>query len=379
MYPLLKTQFQKSSKYFFRWWIQILFFGLPLVWFSESPQGYEIVKFIFWEIWWSGYLFWLVSSGELKNLWKRSHIGIIFGWIFVFILGITSLQGGRTSLLGSIFRKQGWIFFFQLWIFFLGLRGKRKELFSLSIQGLGLSTLILAGIGIWEKFIGWARVGGSFGEPNALGGYLAVIFPLLLNNKWWLGGILAVVGVYLTESRSTAAALAVIATVILIGKIKSLKISMIQTGFITGIIISTFFFIWNWKDLRISYQDNRLGIWKMSISAILARPFTGYGVDNIEGILNNFAVGEELGMKGLIVDRAHSLFLDLWLWSGVLGVIGFVGFVGGIIWEYIKKDRDKNWVFIASIAGFFVFSAFNPVSIPMWILFYWELAMIAKA
>ncbi len=300
------------------------------------------------------------------------------GWLFILILGITAFAGGKVSFLGSVFRKQGWIFFFQLWIFFLGVRGKKKELFSLSIQGLGLSTIILAGMAIWERFVGWARVGGSFGEPNALGGYLVIIFPLLLNKKWWFSGILAIIGIYLTESRSAVVALAVTAIVILIRKIKSLKKSMIQMIFCALIIIGAFFFTWNWKDLRISYQDNRLGIWKMSINAILAHPLTGYGADNVEGVLNNFTTEEELGMKGLIVDRAHSLFLDLWLWSGILGVISFVGFASGIVWEYIRKDKDKSWIFIASSAGFFAFSAFNPVSIPMWILFYWVLAMMSK-
>ncbi|MBI4990499.1 O-antigen ligase family protein [Candidatus Gottesmanbacteria bacterium] len=378
MFSFLNTFIQKSRKMFLIWWIWILFLILPLVKYSAVPQGYEISKFIFWQIWWLAYLLWFLLTGEWRNLLSIKSPAVKMGWIFILIMLFTSFQGKEVSLLGSVFRKQGWFFFFQLWIFFLGLRGNKKELFPLSFQGLGLSTVILVGIGIWERFVGWARVGGSFGEPNAFGGYLVLVFPLLLNKRWWFAGILALIGVYLTESRSAAVALGVAIAVSLIGRVKSHKITIIQTAVFGLIIISTIFFTYNWRGLRISLQDNRLGIWKMAVNAIIARPLSGYGVDNIEGVLNNFVSGKELGMKGLVIDRAHSLFLDLWLWSGVFGVISFIGFLGGIIWEYIKSGKNKDWNLIASIFSFLVFSSFNPISISIWVLFYWVLAMVSK-
>ena len=65
----------------------------------------------------------------------------------------------------------------------------------------------------------------------------------------------------------------------------------------------------------------RLEIYRQSVMAILAQPWTGYGWD--QGAAAQFAMAGQARAVGSVFSYAHNLFLDLLLWSGVL--------VGGLL------------------------------------------------
>jgi O-antigen ligase len=240
---------------------------------------------------------------------------------------------------------------------------------------MGLSVIFLLSAGLWERFSGWARVGESFGEPNALGGFFVMVFPFLLRFGWWWSSLFILFGIWLTQSRSALLAFGV-EIIFYFKNLSYLRKSNLAKIF--GVTIcSGIIFLWlSWGRLRVSFEDNRVGLWRMGVKAALARPFLGYGADNIKGVLVKYAESSEIGMKGLNVDRAHSLALDLLLWSGVFGLICFSGLVLGMVLENLKNRERKDWNLMAVIAGFLTFSLFNPLNIMMWIIFYFTLGML---
>lgn len=368
----------KSSNVFLKWWMILLFLTSPFIKYSDTPQGYEIAKFIFWEVWWLGFVVWLIFSKRFVSLFDVKTKTVKIGWLFIIILGLTAFQGGETSFLGSLFRKQGWIFFFQLWIFYLGLRGIKLSMFQGSIAAMGIGAILLVLMAIYERLSGWDRVSASFGEPNVLGGYLALVLPLLVSRYSWLFGIWLGLGVWLTKSTSAIVAILTSAVIYLESNSWLIKKRLLKNLAILAAIIITIILVLHRNEIRFSPVDNRLEVWKFAIRAILSRPFTGYGVDNIEGVLTKFVTNREIALSGLVVDRAHSLILDLWLWSGILGVLSFICWIVSIVWRYIKRNKLKDWSLLAAIGGFIVFTAFNPASIVMWILLYWVLAMMDR-
>lgn len=375
MIQVLLMNNRKSSDKFMSWWLGLLFIGLPLVNYSQVPQGYEIAKFIFWEAWWVGFVIWIIASGRLTALFSINTITLKLGWLFVIVLGLTAIQGGVISLFGSVFRKQGWVFFFQLWIFYLGLRSFDKETIRRSLWGLKLSVIILVSIGIIESLSGWNRISSTFGEPNAFAGYLALILPLILDRSWWWVGIWIVVGIILSGSRAAVLAIAGESTIFIIGVQQNIKIKLLFISIGLLVVVLTFLFF-NSKNIRVSTVDNRFEIWQLSVKAIVARPFWGYGVDNIEGVLNKFVTNKDMGSAALVVDRSHSLILDLLLWSGIVGLLSFAGWSGSVILGYVKNIKTGNLYLISCVIGFLVFTAFNPASITMWVVFFGLLSMM---
>lgn len=66
----------------------------------------------------------------------------------------------------------------------------------------------------------------------------------------------------------------------------------------------------------------RLTIWQRSVDLILERPWLGYGLDTMETVFTRAFPPELVYYQGrhVMVDRAHNLWLDLGMSSGLLGI-----------------------------------------------------------
>lgn len=368
---LNKPKFVSRSN-FMGIWVALLLILLPIVNYPFVPQGYEIAKFIFWEIWWVGLVSLIIIGNKYAKLLSFDKTNIKLGWLFIIILGVTAIAGGEISILGSVFRKQGWIFFFQLWVFYLVMRKIDKISIKKSLYGLRYGILFTVIVSFIQLFSGWARTGSTFGEPNSFGGYLAISIPLIIDKYYWWLGIWAAVGILLAQSRSA------IVSILAGGGFMIFRLKQKINKILFGLIISSLFwgtvYLFSLGNLRVSSVDNRFQIWQLAIRAILANPILGYGADNIQGVLNKFITPDNLGSSGLVIDRSHFLLLDIWLWSGILGVLSFAGWIVYSIWFNIN-DKEKTSL-IAAILIFLVFTAFNPPSITMWVLFYFAMAIL---
>jgi tetratricopeptide (TPR) repeat protein len=105
----------------------------------------------------------------------------------------------------------------------------------------------------------------------------------------------------------------------------------------------------------------RLSIWQATLDLIVQRPWLGYGPDALELVFPQVYPPQLVYYqgRGLLVDRAHNLFLDWTIASGVLGLLTFltlltVFFVTG--WRAAQRTaagEQRAWLIacLASVAG----------------------------
>jgi len=88
----------------------------------------------------------------------------------------------------------------------------------------------------------------------------------------------------------------------------------------------------------------------------------GYGTESDEAIFDKAFYESGFPLSNLMIDRAHNLFLDITLWSGVVGLVFFVGF---LIESYKSLEDDHRQMLLS----FLIYSMFQPLSVAHWILF----------
>ncbi len=233
------------------------------------------------------------------------------------------------------------------------------------LWSLGISTLVISFLAIYQKFTGFAiaepgwtgeahrRVTSIFTSPNAIGLYLGPIVIIYLgwlvdtfqkvqlaNRTFWakiiikiLILILAILAVIFTVSQGTWLGLLgglgffafffkpndkkfawnkkliIIACVILI--ISSLALPILKEK------------IWPIITFQDSSGQNRLVLWQMSSDYLLSSPKNfvfGAGLAGFAEIQNRLR--KPLEMEALLYP--HNLFLNFWLEIGLFGLIGFI-------------------------------------------------------
>ena len=113
---------------------------------------------------------------------------------------------------------------------------------------------------------------------------------------------------------------------------------------------------------NLSIFENREVIWKHAINLIKERPILGYGAETNEIVFDKAFYESGFPLSNLIIDRAHNLFLDVTLWSGIVGLIFFIGF---LIESFKNLEIDRRKLFLS----FLIYSMFQPISVAHWILF----------
>jgi O-antigen ligase len=85
--------------------------------------------------------------------------------------------------------------------------------------------------------------------------------------------------------------------------------------------------------------DDRIYIWKASVSAIKHNPIFGVGISEKKEVLNNeyLKQGYTIGKENEF--NSHNQFLDVWL---EIGVIGFLCLLGAFISAFIFSTKNRN-------------------------------------
>lgn len=103
-------------------------------------------------------------------------------------------------------------------------------------------------------------------------------------------------------------------------------------------------------DKELSFNElghGRMRIWKNVFKSIRKRPFLGYGSDNL-GLIY-----EKEENENLIADKAHNIYLHIWVSNGILALIGYLSFV---IINIIKGFKSKNNLAIVLCFGIIAYS-----------------------
>ncbi len=304
-----------------------------------------------------------------------------------------------SSLFSDIIRSSGLIFLTHLSIGAVILGAYLKEgewslvrrsvVFSSGIFAF-LSILGIEGLGISSKFLwfDFNTPGLTFGNPTFAGAYLLlalilglaelsrtniktktsyaliaslvliVFSPILINTKLIFGlvpfaGIESVLGSTRASSATMLALLAFLGGFFLLKKFSSAPFKkpliISYTGaWMIGIVAGLVLLFTPQSIVQERYIDAssaaRIIVWEQAIEALETRPWLGFGPENFayawETHINNaIFLDENLGEAWF--DRAHNIFLDTLITSGIIGISSFTLLIFAFWWTLYRAKKKE--------------------------------------
>ena len=211
-----------------------------------------------------------------------------------------------------------------------------------------------------------------FVTPNALAGYLIMIFPLcfLIQKIRWIG-ILLIGALLLTKSIGGIASLffAYVIALFLIQKSKITKkeffIPLIAASCLMGIILSLRLFSAQKHTHPIFSAIMRIDYWEYALKNIIVRfPWTGVGLGNFNSPFSRYA---------------HNSYIQVGAEMGILGLGAFLWLIGNFLKDCKKAGNRQSAhtqriIYTISILAFLIhnfidFTFFLPeISLIGWII-----------
>lgn len=257
-------------------------------------------------------------------------------------------------------------------------------------------------------FGGLVRADGTFGNPNELGAFLAMLLPvavreLVAARSAWdrlVGGNLAVmmvIALLLTFSRSSwVGAAAGIAPLLLAGRLPrpggrvmtwrhagvAAAVAVLLAGGVALVGLgggglplqhSIGARAASLQDLEAGSAATRLHIWRDTLRLIASRPITGYGPDNFGLVFPRFQTGD--WTPGFLIDRAHAEVLDVAATQGLLGVAAYLWLLAAFVaawwrgrglplatamfggWLAFQVSEQVNFSFVPAAVLYWLFAA----------------------
>ena len=113
----------------------------------------------------------------------------------------------------------------------------------------------------------------------------------------------------------------------------------------------------------VSNYESRPLFWKLGMRALAARPILGYGAESEEAVYDYEFKRMNVRLIDLAIDRSHNMFLDVALWSGLIGLVVFTGWLMNIGRGFVVAgDSRRMVVFLA----WMVFAGFQPMGVVHW-------------
>lgn len=332
----------------------------------------------------------LAGKVSLRKARLKKSI-LILSAIFVLSLVVNLSSLKTNEFLTALFYLLRYISFIGIYFSVLNFDNSFKKKIPYFMIGTGV--LILIG-GLVQYFLypslrnlyylGWDehlyRLFGSFLDPNFMGIFLVLVFILILEKflerrDWVLGllGIINLIGIILTYSRSAYLALLIGALSLLFFKGKQKLIGMLLLIFIAGEVL--LFLIPLRSEgtnlFRATSTWARLSSSKTAVEIFKRSPILGVGFDAYE-----FTAQKNNPMNSKYVNHASSgtdnSFLFVLATTGITGLIVFLYF-----WQKALSLNRKSYLWPALASSFLVllvssmfvnsfFYSFNMIW--MWIL-----------
>lgn len=379
----------------------ILFIGLaisPLVFWPSAKVPYEVPRVQFIEHWIE--IMAIAAIPSLLKLKKKNiNSKLLFSVNLLFLIAIiTAIVGSNfnKSLVGNYYRNDGLITFGHFLILFyltaLLWREKWKIMLYRSIAiGSTLATIwvLIDGVKFFifhQNVVNFQNaLGGTFGQPNFLGGYLLVTMPLTLfqivksNKKQrfiWIGFIiLQIIAILLTNSRASILGIPILFISFAILQKNKYKKALIALSIIAISVSSIFFF----KQYKSQIVPNRIGaegrtrIFTKAIIGFSQKPLLGWGWANFDYLFASIDWPIKLG-NDVYVDKPHSTILEIATTTGIFGLIIYLAILTqGLILLY-KKEKYLCLVFLL----FILHSQTNIISSAEEVIFWISLGVAAQ-
>lgn len=376
----VKPQSMKRNSfvsYFTRITIQSLLTSLFMVWLlsltlvSYAHQFEPTKVFVFYV---GGII---VLSYELLSVFRSRFIvtttTILWGaWVTILTIAGSSTLGPARTFFGSDFRHEGVLFFFLL--FWIGYRLSHMSKKARQYMQFGLlfvtvlESLIVLYMywfdSVWKMY-SYKGPLGTLGEPNSAASIIGFGLLFLPNTKkrlWYEFGLMVISGTALFVLHSWVGwiiwAIAVLRRTRSTHRFLKRHVHLLSYAMALGIVLPTLYIFIH---APVPSQDSRYAMWHMSIAAIIHRPL-GYGPDATDVALNNAFVAANAPLFGLLIERAHNIWLDIALWSGIPGIIIFIHWLKAALTEASLDHEDAFGVY-----AWLVFASFHPVGIIQWL------------
>lgn len=353
-------------------WIFIAWLGLiPFVTLYGAYEGPKV----FW--FWAGGC--VLSAFWAYRFSRKASVGITTPdrWLLTFtgVLTIASLFGVHPvdSLIGGSYRHQGVLFFFTLTLVSMTLK-------ALSVTALTrLRLVLMTGMCIETTMLIFQRAhmsrpSGTFGEPNAAAGYVMMGLYWVLQGRLshWTRVMLIclmIAGIIVTGSRTALIAASFVLMGYLIPQIWKLRQKTIIVSILTGCIICVgvlgYVYVRASSITRpVSKFENRQEFWRVGFGEFIKRPILGYGAESEEIIYDNYYKSISMPLVDFMIDRSHNIFLDVALWSGIIGLIPF------LIWMRFSVGKimeAHDIVRCSAVIAWIFFACVQPVGVVLWI------------
>ena len=214
---------------------------------------------------------------------------------------------------------------------------------------------------------------GSLGNPNVLGGFLALVIVVGVGELLMAGSatsrilllnLLVVTGIalLLSFSRSSWLAAAAGTAIVVVSHRKRLPRLRVLVSIFAALVLA----------LGIGYvldigqvehklvarvltvfdpnkiAGTRFGIWTDSLHVIASRPVLGYGPDNVGLVYARFQTGD-WGMAGSLrqpIDKAHAELLQVAATQGVIGLAAYVFVLFAFLRTFWRARRNEQAVLV---------------------------------
>lgn len=214
------------------------------------------------------------------------------------------------------------------------------------------------------------RASATFDNPLILAAYLIIILPVSIYSLFERKGkrqritaglsvLLIFGGIAATYSRGAYLAVIIMLIVLMfLGKKQALGIAALFAGILLVLPQSVYHRLFAILELDVS-TVTRLAIWGGCLNIFVENPLfgVGAGTENVANLLQS--------RFGINQPHAHSLYFELLVEGGLISILFFVAVLSLLVYDLFfllrsgRKWRRMGVAYLASLAGFLVFSVFE--------------------
>lgn len=214
------------------------------------------------------------------------------------------------------------------------------------------------------------RASATFDNPLILAAYLIIILPVSIYSLFELRGkrqritaglsvLLIFGGIAATYSRGAYLAVIIMLIVLMfLGKKQAMGIAALFAGILLVLPQSVYHRLFAILELDVS-TVTRLAIWGGCLNIFVENPLfgVGAGTENVTNLLQS--------RFGINQPHAHSLYFELLVEGGLISILFFVAVLSLLVYDLFfllrsgRKWRRMGVAYLASLAGFLVFSVFE--------------------
>jgi putative inorganic carbon (HCO3(-)) transporter len=237
----------------------------------------------------------------------------------------------------------------------------------------------------------WTRAFSTIGNPNFLGSYLVLLLPFATDYfmRFKHKGSLLIYAILfytllatMTRGAWIGAGLSHLIYFALIFRAKQFdKKRFFQYVMVTLVVLVAYSistgneFIARLLSIQKDVSDlidneaiehlgsSRMFIWIRGLELVKARPFLGYGLENVGIAFLEFYRSDILNHFNRIVipDKAHNEFLHVALTTGLFGLLSYLSFLFAIIRVNVRKlfDNEVQLALFIAIIGYLIQAFFN--------------------